>query len=77
VIGIEVRKLRHALPLADDEFPTMLQTLRIAGLTLRQHDPKYNKHFASRYDDTSSKMAHGSPACFRWLSSGENGCSIR
>jgi hypothetical protein len=39
--------------------------------------PKYNEHSASRYKDTSSNVAHGSSACLRWLSSGENGCSIR
>jgi hypothetical protein len=47
-------------------FLTMLQTLRIVGLKLRQRDPKYNEHSASRYKDTSSNLAHGSPACFRW-----------
>jgi hypothetical protein len=54
-----------------------LQTLRIAGLKLRQRGPKYNEQSISRYKDTSSKQAHGSPACFHWLSSGENVCSMR
>jgi hypothetical protein len=33
---------------------TMLETLRIAGLKLRQRDSKYNEQSASRYNDTSS-----------------------
>jgi hypothetical protein len=58
-------------------FLTMLQAVRIAGLKLRQRDPKYNEHSASGYKNTSSNLAHGSPACFHWLSCGDNGCSIR